>query len=46
MAIELIGHQLATGRLPEGAVFFLGGLIVYAIVFGAVAASFFRWEAR
>jgi hypothetical protein len=46
MAIELIGHQLATGMLPEGAIFSLGGLMVYAIVFGAIAASFFRWEAR
>jgi ABC-type multidrug transport system permease subunit len=46
MAIELIGHQLATGMLPEGAVFSLVGLMVYAIVFGAITAWFFRWEAR
>jgi ABC-2 type transport system permease protein len=46
MAIELVGHQLATGALPEEAIFFLGGLVVYAILFGAIMASFFRWEAR
>jgi ABC-2 type transport system permease protein len=46
MAIELIGHQLATGVLPEEAIFFLSGLIIYTIVFGAVSARFFRWEAR
>lgn len=43
---QLIGHQLATGALPEEAIFFLGGLVVYAILFGAIMASFFRWEAR
>jgi hypothetical protein len=32
--------------LPEGAVFSLVGLMVYAIVFGAITAWFFRWEAR
>jgi ABC-2 type transport system permease protein len=46
MAIELIGHQLATGMLPEGAIFSLGGLITYTIVFGAITARFFKWEAR
>jgi ABC-type multidrug transport system permease subunit len=46
MAIELIGHQLATGMLPEEAIFSLSGLIIYAIVFGAIIARFFRWEAR
>ena len=34
MAIELIGHQLATGVLPEGATFALVGLALYAVTFG------------
>ena len=46
MAIELIGHQLVTGMPPEGAIFFLSGLIIYAIVFGIINARFFKWEAR
>ena len=46
MAIELIGHQLATGALPEEAIFFLGGLIIYTLVFGATISRFFRWEAK
>jgi hypothetical protein len=44
MAIELIGHQLATGALPEQALFSLAGLMIYAIVFGAITARFFSWE--
>jgi ABC-2 type transport system permease protein len=44
MAIELIGHQLVTGVLPEEGIFFVGGLIVYAVIFGAINARFFKWE--
>jgi ABC-2 type transport system permease protein len=46
MAIELIGHQLATGVLPEEAIFSLVGLILYAIIFGVITTGFFTWEAR
>lgn len=46
MAIELIGHQLTTGLLPEEATFALAGLALYAVAFGLLTARFFKWEAR
>jgi ABC-type multidrug transport system permease subunit len=46
MSIELIGHQFVTGALPEHAAFSLGGLAIYAVVFGSVSARFFKWEAE
>lgn len=46
MTIELIGHQLVTGALPNEGIFFLSGLIIYTIVFAAINVGFFKWEAR
>jgi ABC-type multidrug transport system permease subunit len=46
MAIELIGHQLVAGFLPEKGILFLGGLIMYAVVFGVINAIFFKWEVQ
>jgi ABC-2 type transport system permease protein len=44
MAIELIGSLFVTGSLPENALFSVLGLLVYGLVFAAIAARQFRWE--
>lgn len=46
MAIELIGHQIVTGLLPDDFLFFIGGLISYATVCWIVTAAFFKWDAE
>lgn len=44
MAIELIGSLFVTGGLPDGALFSIVGLLVYGLIFAAIAVRRFRWE--
>lgn len=44
MAIELIGSLFVTGGLPNDALFFVAGLLIYGLIFAAIAARRFRWE--
>jgi ABC-type multidrug transport system permease subunit len=44
MAIELIGPLFITGNLPDDALFFVVGLLIYGLIFALVAARRFRWE--
>jgi hypothetical protein len=44
MAIELIGTLFFAGHLPNGALFYILGLLVYTAIFAAFSARQFRWE--
>jgi ABC-2 type transport system permease protein len=45
MAIELIDSLFAHGGLPDNALFSIAGLSIYGLIFAALAARRFRWEA-
>jgi ABC-2 type transport system permease protein len=45
MAIELIDSLFAHGGLPDNAPFSIAGLSIYGLMFAALAARRFRWEA-
>ncbi len=45
MAIELIDSLFAHGGLPDNAPFSIAGLSIYGLIFAALAARRFRWEA-
>lgn len=45
MAIKLISSLFAHGNLPDKAWFSITGLLIYGLIFAAVAAKRFRWEA-
>jgi hypothetical protein len=44
MAIELIGVLFYGGHLPENAIFDMGGLLGYLLLFSVLSAWKLRWK--